>query len=38
MKKVNKKIGKEARKSMKPYTKEVVAEKWLKLLEKKVNR
>lgn len=35
---VRKEIGKEARKSMKPYTKEVVAEKWLKLLEKKVNR
>ena len=35
---VRKKMGKEARKSVKHYTKEVVQEDWYKLLEKKVKK
>ena len=35
---VRKEMGKEARKSVKQYTKEVVQEDWYKLLEKKVKR
>ena len=35
---VRKQMGKEARKSIKQYTKEVVQEDWYNLLEKKVKR
>ena len=35
---IRKQLGKEARKSIKKYTKEVVQEDWYELLEKKVKK